>query len=442
MATIYFLYRSSREQAPLTVRLQDHDSNNKKFQFQAKTELEVSKQYWNTTRHKKRNVDAVDKSKIAEVNTELSKLENYLLTNYKIQKPEPHQKDWLKITLEEYYNPKTEEAVTSDLITDWIQNIIDNANTRENATGSLGISKSRIKSYQTLLNLFKQYQGRKKYKVKSLDIKFGKNFLDWMINSQNYSESYAKKRIDDLKTVCSEAEINGVEVSPQLRKVKGGKTKNDYIIYLTPEELKKIEKTEVKTDSLENVKKWLLLGCSIGQRGGDLLKLTEKNFITRDGLEVIELKQQKTGKNVTIPVLPKTKEILKEGLPYKIAIQNFNNDLKTLCEIAGIDSPTQGSKIAMLNAKGEIIEKDKKGRYKEKGAKRKIIGTFPKHELITSHVCRRTFATNQYGIIPTPILMQITAHSTEKMFLNYIGKSAMDYAQQFADLYKKLDLTS
>ncbi|MCM8568900.1 site-specific integrase [Gramella jeungdoensis] len=439
MATIYFLYRSSREQAPLTVRLQDHDSNNKKFQFQAKTELEVSKRYWNTTRHKKRNVDAVDKSKIAEVNTELSKLENYLLTNYKTQKPEPHQKDWLKRILEEYYNPETEEAITSDLITDWIQNIIDNANTRENATGSLGISKSRIKSYQTLMNIFKQYQGRKKYKVKDVDIKFGKKFLYWLINSQHYSEGYAKKRIDDLKTVCAEAEINDVEVSRQLKKVKGGKTKNDYIIYLTPEELNKIEKTELKSESLRNVRKWLLLGCSIGQRGGDLLKLTEENFITRNGYEVIELKQQKTGKNVTIPVLPKTKEIFQQGLPYKIAIQNFNNELKILCKVVGIDSPTKGAKIAMLNAKGEIIEKDEKGKYKEKGYKRKITGVYPKYDLITSHVCRRTFATNQYGIIPTPLLMQITAHSTEKMFLGYIGKSAMDYAQQFADLHAKLE---
>ena len=31
--------------------------------------------------------------------------------------------------------------------------------------------------------------------------------------------------------------------------------------------------------------------------------------------------------------------------------------------------------------------------------------------------------------------MQITGHTTEKMLLNYIGKSSMDYAQQIADFY-------
>ena len=442
MATIYFLYRSKRQHAPLTVRLQDKDNNNKKFQFEAKTELEVPKEYWNTTRHKRRGLDAVDKRKIAEVNSKLSELEDFLLSKYKKQKPKPEQKNWLKEILYIFYNPEEDEHVDdeikSDLITDCIQELIDNAHTRENARGGLGISLSRVKSYKNLLNVFKKYQGAKKYRVKDVDIKFGRKFLDWLLSSQNYSEGYARKKIDDLKSVCADAEINGLEVSHQLKKVKGGKTKNDFIIYLTPEELLKIEKAQLESDSLKNVRKWLLLGCNIGQRGGDLLRLSKDNFITRKGLELIELKQQKTGKNVTIPVLPTTKEILKEGLPYPIALQNFNNDLKILCNTVGINSLTEGAKIVMLDENGEILEKDEKGRYKKKGTKRKITGTFPKHELITSHVCRRTFATNQYGIFPTPLLMRITAHSTEKMFLGYIGKSAMDSAQQIADLYEKL----
>jgi|TARA_R100000501_G_C2598512_1_gene96313 hypothetical protein len=56
---------------------------------------------------------------------------------------------------------------------------------------------------------------------------------------------------------------------------------------------------------------------------------------------------------------------------------------------------------------------------------------------MSSHVCRRSFATNTYGKLPTPLIMQITAYSTEKMFLGYIGKSSMDYAQQIADFYAK-----
>jgi hypothetical protein len=31
--------------------------------------------------------------------------------------------------------------------------------------------------------------------------------------------------------------------------------------------------------------------------------------------------------------------------------------------------------------------------------------------------------------------MQVTGHSTERTFLNYIGKNSLDFAQQIADFY-------
>lgn len=436
MATIYFLYRSTRKKAPLTVRLQSQLEDGVKFQFEGKTKFEVSKTYWEVTRHKKRNVDATNKKEISRINIELSKIEEFLIEKFKEDKPEPKDKHWLKEIIGTYYNPISENK-KSDLITDCIQHIIDTAGTRENSKGGLGLSTSRIKQYKTLLTLFQKFQGKKLFKVKDVDIIFGKQFLNWLLNTCNYSEGYSKKRIDDLKTVCSDAEVNGIEISHQLKKVKGGKTKNDYILYLSPKELRKIEYTTIESEALKNVRKWLLLGCHIGQRGGDLLNISIDNFIVRNSLDLIELKQQKTGKNVTIPVLPKTKEILKEGLPYKIAIQNFNNGLKELCKIAEINEIIKGAKIAMVDNKGNELPKDKKGKYIGEGLKRKISGEFPKYELITSHVCRRSFATNQYGILPTPLIMQITAHGTEKMFHGYIGKSSMDYAQQIADFYAK-----
>ena len=45
-----------------------------------------------------------------------------------------------------------------------------------------------------------------------------------------------------------------------------------------------------------------------------------------------------------------------------------------------------------------------------------------KYELITSHTMRRSFATNYFGKMETPILMEITGHSRESTFLRYIGE--------------------
>jgi integrase len=56
-----------------------------------------------------------------------------------------------------------------------------------------------------------------------------------------------------------------------------------------------------------------------------------------------------------------------------------------------------------------------------KTQRKKIVNT-PKYKFVTSHIMRRSFASNYYGKIETPLLMNITGHSKERTFLTYIGK--------------------
>ncbi|EAR11712.1 hypothetical protein PI23P_00870 [Polaribacter irgensii 23-P] len=65
----------------------------------------------------------------------------------------------------------------------------------------------------------------------------------------------------------------------------------------------------------------------------------------------------------------------------------------------------------------------------KKGVWRKVKDDYKKHELVSSHIMRRSFSTNHYGKLPTPLIMAVTGHTTEKMFLNYIGKTANDNAE-------------
>ena len=60
---------------------------------------------------------------------------------------------------------------------------------------------------------------------------------------------------------------------------------------------------------------------------------------------------------------------------------------------------------------------------------------YKKYDLVTSHIGRRSFATNFYGTIPTTFLIYITGHSTESMFLNYIGKSNKDLALEITKYF-------
>ena len=71
--------------------------------------------------------------------------------------------------------------------------------------------------------------------------------------------------------------------------------------------------------------------------------------------------------------------------------------------------------------------------------RRKKLGTHPKHSLISSHDLRRSFATNYFGKIETPILMQITGHSKESTFLSYIGTQVNK--DTYADAFMKVAAT-
>jgi integrase len=150
-----------------------------------------------------------------------------------------------------------------------------------------------------------------------------------------------------------------------------------------------------------------------------LLNITDKNIKDIKGVKIIELKQQKTGKLVAIPLLPEALEIVESGLPRKISLEHFNQYSKDICEIAEID--------AIVKGKMRIDDK-----------RTLTAGYYKKWQVISSHVCRRSFATNFYGRIPTSVLMNITAHGTESVFLKYIGKTTYDNAYQMLEYFSKL----
>ncbi len=357
MATIKFEVLGKSAMSPIYLKL----SVKRGITPRAKTGLNINPKEWSNTTKLPKQTNGNNKN----LTTDLGDLKNYVLKkcNIAIKDGDVIGKEWLDFVIDLHFG-RANEHKQSDLVIDAIVTLIENAPTRRNSKGGIGLSKSRINTYEGLKRLFTEYQekqlNKKKqlYKVKDVDVKFANDFLKWLLKAKGYQNSYATKKIADLKTVCFDAETYGVEVSSQLKKIHSAKTSNENIVYLNKQELKQIELANLNTEAQENVRKWLLLGCNIGQRGNDLLNLNESNFITRNGLSVIELKQQKTDKNVTIPILQTTKEILEDGLPYKLSIQNFNDHVKEVCRLAGLTELTKGSKIQMVDENGNIIPKD------------------------------------------------------------------------------------
>jgi integrase len=330
--------------------------------------------------------------------------------------------DWLQEQINSYFG-KT-EIIEIDILTVYIQKYIDEAPYKQNAKKGLGLSAGRIQNLKLFKSTIHKFQDEamkgKNIFIKDINLKFLEKYKMWMFG-KGYSTNYVGKNIANFRTICINAGKNDVETSAQVKSIQGlSETREpEDVITLSEDEQDAIKRADLFREALINARKWLLLGCLIGQRAGDLLNITAANFKEIGGVKIIELKQQKTGKLVAVPLLPEALDILKEGLPYKISLSRFNEYIKDVCKAAGIDKPTRA-------------------RIKEKAGTPHKKAIFPKWQTISSHVCRRSFATNFYGRIPTPVLMNITAHGTERMFLSYIGKTTYDNAFQMVEYFNKL----
>lgn len=417
MATINFLFRSTKEEAPLTLRLLfRHD--NADFVFGSNTKLLVSKEYWTKQHNNKRIKETETLATRNKVNDELGKIQEFILNAFNNSDANIVDKKWLENQIDFYYNPPAEpEQLPTDLISYLDKYLEFKSNDITYNT------KKKINVIKQLLIRYADYSG-KILNLTDIDGNFKMSFEAYCLENL-YAPNTIATALKFIKTICNHAKSNGLNISAQLSNIKIKQTKVDSI-YLTFEELDKIENTDKSkfTDSLLNARDWLIISCYTGQRISDFMRFTDKQIRVENGKSLLEFSQVKTGKNMTVPLHQKVLEILKKRkgkFPYAISDQKYNAYIKKVCEIAEIEEQVSGSK------KSETEE--------ESGIYRKETGTFKKWELVTSHIGRRSFATNFYGKIPTTYLIYVTGHSTETMFLTYIGKSNKDLAMELVNYF-------
>ena len=186
---------------------------------------------------------------------------------------------------------------------------------------------------------------------------------------------------------------------------------------MNDDEINKIFNHDFKgVERLENTRDLFIIGLRTGLRISDFLRLKDTNI--KNGY--IEIETQKTGQTVTIPLHKQVKAILEKrnGFPRAISDQKFNEHVKELCRVAKFTELTQGSKI-------------------NKDTKRKEEGIFEKWELVSSHICRRSFATNLYGKLDNLTIMGVTGHQTETQFLKYVKITNTEKAEKLKDYWNK-----
>ncbi|WP_060868436.1 phage integrase SAM-like domain-containing protein [Chryseobacterium indologenes] len=376
----------------------------------------------------------VAENDVDTINVRLSKLEADIISKYKIDNPEVDIKDWLESVIQPQKMKIDEETKYSDEVLSFFDVYID---LKKNENASL----STIKKTNVVKNLLRRYvehkQAKKKtfanLKFKDLDNHFRNDFESYC-KKELYSISTTYRDLKFLKTVCKVAESFDIAVHKHVMswrfEVEKATKHIPKSIYLTFEELEKIENAKMPHDYLDNARDWLLIACYTAQRVSDYLRFTSSMIVEdTEGQKYIEFTQRKTNAKMKIPLLKKVLEILnKRGgeFPRKISEVNLNLYIKQVCEVAGIDE-------IVYNGRTEVIEREGK-----KNITRKVFAKFPKYKLVTSHIGRKSFASNFYEIIPTALLLNFTGHTTEKQLLGYINKTDVERAKSTAKFFKNL----
>lgn len=264
------------------------------------------------------------------------------------------------------------------------------------------ITSNTYRRYMVFFRLLKRFEGyqRKHLMLEQVNSTFVKQFISFG-ELEQYSLSTIHRTIHFVRTVLNFLEKRGIRTFvyelelPKVRKI-------NRVVSLSEDEISCIKNSEVPAH-LKAAKDWLVISCYIGQRISDFMNFNLDMIEILDGKPCISFVQQKTQKSILLPLHPTALTIMSKNghrFPHKISVQKYNEQIKEVTRLAGITSLIKIRKRQGFRSSEKLV---------------------PKYEAMTSHIGRRSFATNFYGKIPTALLMDATGHSTEQMFQRYIS---------------------
>jgi len=230
---------------------------------------------------------------------------------------------------------------------------------------------------------------RFKYKLNdvelsSLKVKFLDNLSYYLKTERRLQQSTVNKVIQRLRKVVKYAEAEDYLVKNPFTSYRY-KTVKKEIIFLTTEELKRLEESDFKIERLNQIRDCFVFCCYTGLAFKEMANLKHSNIVLGiDGLDWIKIKRQKTNSVVSIPLLPKAKSILEKYnhiLPV-VSNQRFNGYLKEIADLSGINKN------------------------------------------LTHHIARKTFATTVllYNDVPMEIVSKLLGHSRMGITQAYYGE--------------------
>ncbi|MFV8358925.1 site-specific integrase [Flavobacterium sp. LS1P3] len=167
------------------------------------------------------------------------------------------------------------------------------------------------------------------------------------------------------------------------------KTVRKTVIFLTTEELKTLEEAVLQQKRLSTIQDLFVFCCYTGLAYNEMANLEKQNIqIGFDDINWIQMKREKTQRQISIPILPKAQEIIEKystdsnRIFPPISNQKFNSYLKEISGITGIK------------------------------------------KRLTHHIARKTFASTVllYNDIPMEIVSELLGHSNMIITQGSYGK--------------------
>ncbi len=279
--------------------------------------------------------------------------------------------------------------------------------------GSYPLQLSTLKVYQATVKKLEQYAAL----ANLPDIAFKDINMDFYVRYSRYLEETGCrlagigkhfKCIKRLMTISRERKLHN-NTAHQERAFKAHKSTTSNKIYLTVEEMDKIEQLDLSGQpALEQERDRFLIQYYLLLRFSDVIRINKEMFFELKGAAYFRIRHKKTGNEAVVPQKPICRALLEKyhyKLDYSSNVQ-ANRHLKTIAAMAGI---------------ANLVTQD--GR------------TLMKSQFVGTHTARRSAATNLYlQGVDVKVIADLGGWENFNALMLYLRASGLETAQMAVKL--------
>lgn len=421
---MYFYLKQPKSEKETLIIIQYYVKSEKAI-FKYSTGEKINPENWDFENRLPKSKKGLGGAKFKKITSSIMFYDTFLerlIDNCKINNV-PITRKFLKTEFDKHFKKVIiDENKGFEYLTDFIDDFVLKAPELVNRSTKRKYTPTKITHYKKVNNRIKEFetQRRSRIKISEFDLSIYDELIKYLTDVKKYSVNYTGNLIKNIKKLLKVSEVEyDYNVHKDYKRSEFSVIKEESIsIALNEDEVDILFNHDFsENERLQNCRDLAIIGLWTGLRVSDFLNLPKINV--DDRFITVQPKKTKnsSGIKVVIPLHHQIKEVINQrGMPKMISDVKFNEYIKEVCQEAGFNDLVKGS----------LMVKDEKT-----GIYRKKVDVYPKYKLVSSHTCRRSFATNLYKMnFPTLSIMKITGHTSEKSFLAYIKVTPTEHAEK------------